>query len=207
MHSSRSAAPPGLCPLQTTPLKVLGLLGTSRPWAAAGSTPAFRLGFEVVARSGTRPPPVTSWSLLLNFCRHLSRFSPFPFLTAGTSDLLPHASYPLAAISSFPTTVLPPATLLHRPLNCLSPSTALSSRPPTASPPVTSQHSLSIPCLPQHSVFSPLGQVALARGRPRAALADRGRCPWLRRLLGVHRAHVPPSQLTFRVACLLRSPC
>ncbi len=67
MHSSRSAAPPGLGPLKTTPLKVLGLLGTSRPWAAAGSTPAFRLGFEVVARSGTRPPPVTSWSLLLKF--------------------------------------------------------------------------------------------------------------------------------------------
>ncbi len=126
MHSSRSAAPPGLCPLQTTPLKVLGLLGTSRPWAAAGSTPAFRLGFEVVARSGTRPPPVTSWSLLLKFYHHHSSFSPSPFLTAGASDLLPRASYPLAAIFELPRN---------------SPSTCYASASPTQLP------------LPQHRSF------------------------------------------------------
>ena len=105
---------------------MLGFLGTSRPWAAAGSTPAFRLGFEVVARSGTRPSPVTSRSLLLIFCHHLSSFSPFPFLTAGASDPVPRASYPLAAIFELP-------------LN--SPSTCYASASPTQLP------------LPQHRSF------------------------------------------------------
>ena len=159
MHSSRSAAPPGLGPLQTTPLKVLGLLGTSRPWAAAGSTPAFRLGFEVVARSGTRPPPVTSWSLLLKFCHHHSSFSPFPFLTAGASDLLPRASYPLAAIFELPRN---------------SPSTCYASASPTQLPLpqhrsfLAPPHSLTtryFPALPVHPMSSP----ALCLFPPRAS--------------------------------------
>ncbi len=190
MHSSRSAAPPGLGPLKTTPLKVLGLLGTSRPWAAAGSTPAFRLGFEVVARSGTRPPPVTSWSLLLKFWHPSIMLLSVP---------LPHHW----GVRSPSWCILSPCRHIrashHSPITCFAPAS------PT---PDTFQHTLSN-VFTFILAFFPSIWVSGSVPRPTGVVppSDRGRCPRLRRLLGVHRAHVPPSQLTFRIACLLRSPC
>ena len=76
MRPFRSAAPPGIGPLQTTSLKMLSLLGTPSAIAVADSAPAFRLGSGMVARSGTCPPPVTSWSRLRLFGRISSPLHP-----------------------------------------------------------------------------------------------------------------------------------
>ena len=229
MRPFRSAAPPGVGPLQTTSLKMLSLLGTPSAIAVADSTPAFRLGSGMVARSGTCPPPVTSWSRLHLFGRISS--PPHPLLACSCHSSSSYFSFHFSCHSPISAFSLPMLSISlscysspASPLLCPIPLVASSYYTPTTTHRPSTQPFCSVfscNCRPRSLPLSLLWCAhpsfmavlvlfvfpQVSGAGPRPALTGRGRCPWPRRLLGVHRAHVPPSQLTFRIDYLVAVPC
>ena len=139
------------------------MLGTPRPWAAAGSTPAFRLGSGVLARSG--PAPLLSRR---RTCFPLPAMRGLPF--SPTDAQLQSSSQPSAELRpplplfSHPVITRPPTSTAHPSADhrchtaCFNHGSAHCCQHPLLSLPPITDHThpqFSLPPIPPHPIPMP----------------------------------------------------